>query len=85
MATTMHMRWDVRGLLRRPLSYLGKQGFRHDDGRKATGAEVRDWLLDELAKGHNYIPLGQCDNFDYKEKGCLGHEHPDESTEVAHG
>ena len=48
-------------------------GFTHDDGRKATKVEVEDFLYDQLSLGREVIPMGKCDNFDYK-KGCLGHE-----------
>lgn len=29
--------------------------------------------MDKLAAGHEVIPVGDCDNFDFKE-GCQGHE-----------
>ena len=67
-----HMCISVRGVLGRGLKYCGSIGMRHDDGRKATPHEVQDWLMDELAKGHEVVPLGECDNFDFK-KGCQGH------------
>ena len=34
--------------------------------------EARDVLMDELANGHDFIPFGHCDNFDFK-SGCKGH------------
>lgn len=49
----------------------------HDDGRPTTVQDVREWLMDELAKGHEVYPFGKCDNFDWK-TGCKGH--PDERS-----
>jgi hypothetical protein len=46
------------------------------DGTRYTVDELRDALMDELSKGHEKIPTGDCDNFDYK-TGCRGHEKPD--------
>lgn len=42
------------------------------DGSKFTPQELKQSFLDELALGHEVIPVGECDNFDYKE-GCKGH------------
>lgn len=47
--------------------------FKKDDGTLMTAREARAALLDELSKGHEVIPIGECDNFDYK-TGCRGHE-----------
>ena len=44
-----------------------------DDGRPMTIDEVFNTLCDELSKGHEVLPIGDCDNFDWK-KGCMGHE-----------
>jgi hypothetical protein len=49
-----------------------------DDGRKMSADEAINVLMDELAAGHEVIPIGECNNFDYK-KGCLGHEQNDQS------
>jgi hypothetical protein len=38
-----------------------------------TADEVRNFLLDELSQGHEVLPIGECDNFDWK-TGCKGHE-----------
>lgn len=74
-AKTYHMCMSVRGVLlwpkseqRRGLKYITK-----DDGTPfRTTDELRNALLDELAKGHEVIPMEICDNFDWK-KGCQGH------------
>lgn len=44
-----------------------------DDGTKPSASEAKAFLLDELAKGHERLPMGECDNWDWK-RGCLGHE-----------
>jgi len=50
------------------------------DGTKfASVEEFKNSLYDELAKGHEVIPMGECEGFDYK-TGCPGH---DSSQEVA--
>lgn len=69
--TTHHMHLDVRGALRWPKSKL-KGMFVYEDGLRLTPDEAIDHLMDELSKGHEFIPIGKCDNFDYK-RGCLGH------------
>lgn len=40
-----------------------------------TAKQVRKMLQDELALGHEVIPMGDCDNFDWK-TGCKGHVLP---------
>lgn len=70
-----HMGQSVRGALnwspaetRRALKFMKK-----DDGsRFSCSAELRDAFMDELAEGHELIPLGECDNWDWK-TGCKGH------------
>lgn len=37
-----------------------------------TPSEAHDALCDELAKGHEVIPCGSCDSWDYV-TGCPGH------------
>lgn len=74
-----HIALNVRGFLRNhpfPDGYRGV--FKHDDGRPMSPNEARDHLLDELARGHELIPIGTCDNFDYSAGGgCRGHEEQD--------
>lgn len=73
--TITHMCLNVRGFLsnnRFPDAYRGM--FKHDDGRSMTPDEARNTLYDELAKGHEVIPLGSvCDGFDYSGGGCPSH------------
>jgi hypothetical protein len=35
--------------------------------------ELRSALMDEIAQGHEVLPTGECEGFDYK-TGCPGHE-----------
>jgi hypothetical protein len=65
----IHMCMDIRGAIKNKAF----SGFTNDDGSPATREQALEYLMDELAKGHDVIPLGECDNFDFK-KGCLGHE-----------
>ena len=69
---SVHMCMSVRGALRKPDKEI-KGILLHEDDTPMTASEVREALFDELAKGHEVIPIGECDNFDYK-KGCRGHE-----------
>jgi hypothetical protein len=74
-----HMRMDVRGFLRNnayPKDY--RDVFTHDSGRPMTPSEAHDELLNHIQQGHNFIPMGECDNFDFVEKGCLGHDEDDD-------
>lgn len=70
--TTYHMCIDVRGFLlhAKPREYKGL--FRDDSGRVLSPEEAKAQLLDELALGHEKIPCGPCEGFDYV-KGCPGH------------
>jgi hypothetical protein len=44
------------------------------DGREATPDEVMRTMLDELAAGHERLPIGEpCEGFNYI-LGCPGHE-----------
>ena len=63
---------DIRGMLRRPDREL--RGCTDDDGRKLTPRQVREALMDELAKGRKVLPFGPiCEGFSF-ETGCPGHE-----------
>lgn len=66
--TRHHMRLCVRGAIRNQM--FG--GLQHNDGRPMTRDEAFDALCDCLKAGKEYVPIGECDNWD-DEKGCLGH------------
>lgn len=71
----IHMSLNIRGFLSNskfPQEYKGL--FTHDDGREMSPEEARNALFDEIAKGHECIRFGACDNFDPKGAGCLGHD-----------
>lgn len=81
MSRTMHCCLSVRGALNWPKREMKKNcnWIKKDDGSRFTPDELRDALMDELAKGHEVIPMGPCDNFDYKH-GCRGHENQSEDA-----
>lgn len=70
--TVHHGCLDVRGALTNWTNRQLAGMFRHPDGRRMTGPEVKAQLLDELAQGHEVLPLGECEGFDHK-TGCPGH------------
>lgn len=43
------------------------------DGKSVSSLdEMTDFFYQQIAMGRKYLPIGECDNFDY-EKGCRGH------------
>jgi hypothetical protein len=77
MGQTIHMSISVRGMLNWPKGEFKKacKWITKKDGTPFTPAELKEALYDELAKGHEVIPMGECDNFDHK-TGCRGHGEP---------
>ncbi len=72
---TVHLCLSVRGALKNMSNSDLANMIVHDDGSKATADEAKDYLLDELANGHEVIPIGDpCEGFDYSGGGCPGHE-----------
>lgn len=69
MSTTIHCALSVRGALR----WDRRTMRRHAAGFGYELEVFRDHLLDALSQGKEVLPLGKCDNFDFK-RGCLGHE-----------
>jgi hypothetical protein len=62
------LNWDRRETLRNLKSITKSDGTRY-----ASVEEFRGALMDELAAGHEILPLSKdCDNFDPK-TGCQGH------------
>ena len=72
MGKSFHMCINVKGVLTN-WKHKDLKGMFSIDGRSSTADETKAILLDELSKGHECIPIGKCDNFDYK-TGCKGHE-----------
>lgn len=74
---TTHLCISIRGMLnwnkvdaKRNMKSITK----NDGTRYRSFDELRNELYDELAKGHEVLPMGEpCEGFDYK-KGCPGHE-----------
>ena len=90
-ATSFYMHLDVRGALNNlQRSRAKKSAFTDDQGRPITRLEAIDGLMDELAKGHECMPMSKrcgkpcknsplCIGFDYgKNGGCPGHPVTDE-------
>ncbi len=61
-----------------------KDCIKDDDGKVMSTAAAREKFQILLSKGINLIPYDKCDNFDEKEKGCMGHpEAADVQADVA--
>lgn len=72
MSRIVHMGLSVRGALRWSKTQLGRM-FRHESGRWMTAQEAHEILCDHLAAGHEVLPMGPCEGFDYV-TGCPGHD-----------
>lgn len=72
-----HLSVSVRGNLKKTDVQLWKDWagcITDENGEKPkNGLEVRSFFLNELSKGHEVVPSGNCDNFCFQ-KGCLGHK-----------
>lgn len=73
------MRHHVSQSIRGALWNRRFEDFQHDDGQPMSALEAFNELCDELARGHEVVPVAGCDNFD-PQKGCLGH--PETLTET---
>lgn len=74
--THTHMCIDLRGVLRNFTAREWRGCVTRDDGSTLTPDEVREYFMDELAKGRRVIPFGKpCEGFSY-ETGCPSHEGP---------
>lgn len=73
----------IRGALKNWSDRNFKGMFKTDDGHTMTPSEAKDELLEHLSKGHEVIPFGTCDNFDYAGGGCLGHVTTTDAAEGA--
>jgi hypothetical protein len=81
MTKKFHLCQSVTGPLRNWTKRDWKAATRwitREDGSKFMADELKDLFLEELSKGHKVIPIGKCDNFDWKE-GCLGHTTDDKA------
>jgi hypothetical protein len=69
---------SVRGALARLSESRGKRSeFQSDKGKPLTRLEAIDALMDELAQGHEVIPMGsKCGNpCGHADKGCTGFDY----------
>ena len=75
MSRKTHLCLSVRGALNWSKAEMKRMAssITVDGKQLKTADEVRNFLLDELAQGHEVLPFGDCDNFDWK-TGCKGHE-----------
>jgi len=81
MSRRFHMGLSVRGALRWPVSELAKLLRDSDgDGGFLSPQDAREALMEELSKGHEVLPIGDCPDWDYT-TGCPGHEEADEAKE----
>jgi hypothetical protein len=87
MMKTTYMCMSVRGAIRNISTQRGKRtGLQDDKGRPLNKEQAISALMDELAKGHETIPMGakcgnpcgnsdKCKGFDFGEHGgCPGYE-----------
>ena len=69
-----HICLSVRGALaqddRELRSWVGN--IEHDGVKCRNVREVRQFLIEALSEGYEYIGPAECDNFDPKH-GCMGH------------
>ncbi len=70
--TSYHISLCVRGALMNWELRQFRGMFRRDDGTEMTPREAKSALMDELIAGHEVLPYGDCDNWDWKQ-GCQGH------------
>lgn len=77
-STTFHMAVSVRGLLKKSPVLLtdDTEWITRTDGTRYSEPELREALLEELAQGHELLPMQECPGFDFK-SGCPGHRQED--------
>ena len=81
MTRNFHLCLDVRGALHNWTAREFMGVFEDDNGKVLNVREAKEFLMDEIAKGHAVIPCAPCDNFNYQ-TGCQGHEVPEDSSTV---
>lgn len=75
MTTRVHFCQSIRGPLTNWKAKDWKQATKwmtRNDGSRYTADELKQEFLNLLSQGKEVIPIGECDNFDFKE-GCKGH------------
>lgn len=95
MSKTIRICMSARGLLHhlRGMRKHAKTHLADDNGRPLSRDAAIDAVIDEIAKGHLTLPMGDCANpcphahlgclgFNYGEGGgCPGFENPDNASE----
>lgn len=74
MSRKVHLSLSVRGALNWSKAEMKRMApsITVDGKQLRTAEDVKNFPLDELSKGHEVLPFGDCDNFDWK-TGCRGH------------
>lgn len=72
MKVIRHMSVNLEWLARMPKKKLAKT-FKDENGKYYTSEEALELIFEFIREGKERIPLGRCDNFDFK-KGCQGHK-----------
>jgi hypothetical protein len=75
MITTTHVRIDLKGAIRNWTNRAWKNCV-SSNGKTLSPDEVKMAFLEEISKGHNFIPCcepSECPDFDYVKNGCPGH------------
>lgn len=83
-ATTLHVQIDLKGMLARDNRDLRRWlgAFTFDGQQAATVSELRMRLLDLVAEGQLYLPIGTpCEGWS-PATGCPGHVQEDEGLTV---
>ena len=78
----IHCSLDIRGALKRPQDWVNC--ITVDGKTLKTVEEVKNFFQEELKLGHELLPMGGCDNFDY-EHGCKGHKEEKELVGADNG
>ena len=83
MARTIHVCQSVRGALSMPPAEFERfaASLVSESGERVTVEYARDALFDQLAMGHEVLPIGErCDRWDWK-TGCKGHDTPEKEPQ----
>lgn len=80
MSKTYHIHLEVRTFLMKDSDEFQEhiQLFSGENGQPVSVIEAKNFLFDELSKGREVIPIGECSNFDWK-TGCQGHPSEEEA------
>ncbi len=66
---TFHLCQSVRGALKNWSASEFRHMAKHNN---CTVNDVKNYFMNCLAEGKEVIPIGECDNFSFKD-GCMGH------------